>query len=184
MSVTLSQNLSQKEMIQLWQVAHDAICGLFSEKAVSPPQLDVYPEKLTRPGACFVTLEVNGQLHGCLGTLVAHSPLVLDVYDKARASATQDRRFLPLIDTQLDALSIEVSVLSEPEPLEMDTESALLASDQMHQGVFLPQVWESLPKPEDFLRHLKLKAGWHENYWSSEIEVKVFTVTSIKRDYQ
>ncbi|MDW6004541.1 AmmeMemoRadiSam system protein A [Vibrio mangrovi] len=192
MAALLSQNPNPDEMAQLWQIARDAICGLFTDAETSPPQLDQYPARLTRPGACFVTLEVNGQLQGCLGSLVAHTPLVLDVYQKARASACEDQRFAPLTSSQLDALSIEVSVLSEPELLEVRSEEALLAylaehrvgvilSDQMHRGVFLPQVWESLPEPADFVSHLKRKAGWRSDDWPPGIEVRVFTVTSIRR---
>ncbi|MEI8633123.1 AMMECR1 domain-containing protein [Vibrio sp. PP-XX7] len=73
----------------------------------------------------------------------------------------EDRRFSPLTEAQLEALSIEVSVLSQPERLDVDAESALVAflsehkvgvivSEHTHRALFLPQVWESLPDPQDF----------------------------------
>ncbi|WP_299014323.1 AmmeMemoRadiSam system protein A [uncultured Photobacterium sp.] len=194
MSVTSSQNLNKGELTQLLDIAREAIRGHFSDELSHPPQLDLYGKKLIRPGACFVTLTVDGQLQGCLGSTTAHSPLVLDVHNKARASAYQDRRFMPLTEEQLDHLMIEVSVLSEPETLEIRSEQDLLnylesnkvgviLSDNYSQALFLPQVWEQLPKPKDFIRHLKIKAGWNAVYWSPSMEVQTFTVTSINGKY-
>ncbi|MEI8633185.1 AMMECR1 domain-containing protein [Vibrio sp. PP-XX7] len=68
-------------------VVQAAIGGLFTDEVSLPPQLALFPRTLTQPGACFVTLEVGGQLQGCLGSVSAQSPLILDVYHKARASA-------------------------------------------------------------------------------------------------
>ncbi|MCW8331192.1 AmmeMemoRadiSam system protein A [Photobacterium sp. SDRW27] len=194
MSVTSFQNLNKGELTQLLDIAREAIRGHFSNDLPQPPQLDLYGKKLLRPGASFVTLEVNGQLQGCLGSTSANAPLVLDVHNKARASAYQDRRFMPLTEDQLDHLTIEVSVLSEPEPLLVGSEQELIdyltenkvgviLSDHHNQALFLPQVWEQLKAPKDFIRHLKLKAGWNAVYWSESMEVKTFTVTSIKGKY-
>lgn len=194
MSVTSFQNLNKGELTQLLDIARDAIRGHFSEEGPRPPQQDLYGKKLQQPGACFVTLEVNGQLQGCLGSVIARSPLILEVHNKARASAYQDRRFMPLTEDQLDDLSIEVSVLSDPKRLDVSSEQELLdylannkvgviLSDNYMQALFLPQVWEQLPEPGDFIRHLKIKAGWNATYWSPSMEVKTFTVTSIKGKY-
>lgn len=101
---------------------------------------------------------------------------------------------MPLTEEQLDRLMIEVSVLSEPQALEVESEQALIdylenhrdgviLSDHHLQALFLPQVWQQLPTPEVFLRHLKQKAGWPANYWSDTLTVKTFTVTSIKGRY-
>ncbi|MEJ2763071.1 AmmeMemoRadiSam system protein A [Photobacterium sp. MCCC 1A19761] len=194
MSVTSSQKLNKGELTQLLDVARESIRGHFSDELPHPPQLDLYGYKLLRPGACFVTLEVDGVLQGCLGTMTANEPLVLEVHNKARDSAYQDRRFMPLTEDQLDKLMIEISVLSEPQVLAVDSEQALIdylkqhrvgvvLSDHHAQALFLPQVWQQLPAPELFLRHLKLKAGWPANYWSDTLTVKTFTVTSIKGRY-
>ena len=194
MSVTSYQNLNKGELTQLLDIAREAIRGHFSEELPRPPQLDLYGKKLLQPGACFVTLEVDGQLQGCLGSVSANSPLVLEVHNKARASAYQDHRFMPLTEEQLDQLMIEISVLSEPEVLAVDSEQALIEylennkvgvvlSDNHSQALFLPQVWEQLKSPKEFIRHLKSKAGWNAVYWSPSMEVKTFTVTSIKGKY-
>ncbi|KHT60218.1 ACR protein [Photobacterium gaetbulicola] len=194
MSAISFQNLNKGELTQLLDVARDAIRGHFADDLPQPPQLDLYSKKLLQPGACFVTLTVNGQLQGCLGSTVAHSPLVMEVHNKARASAYQDRRFMPLVEDQLDNLVVEVSVLSQPEDLAVDSEQALLdyldnnkvgviLSDNHRQALFLPQVWEQLPAPRDFIRQLKLKAGWNSVYWSPSMKVQVFKVNSISGKY-
>jgi len=137
---------------------------------------------------------VNGQLQGCLGSTVAYSPLVLEVHNKARASAYEDRRFMPLTEDQLDDLTIEISVLSEPQTVDIESEEALIEflsshkvgvilSNANEQALFLPQVWKQLPKPQQFVRQLKLKAGWNAAYWSPNITVKTFTVSSLKGKY-
>ncbi|MDO6704975.1 AmmeMemoRadiSam system protein A [Photobacterium sp. 1_MG-2023] len=186
--------LNKGEMTQLLDIAREAISGHFSEDLPRPPQLDLYNRKLLANGACFVTLEVNGELQGCLGTVTANEPLVIEVHNKARDSAYQDRRFMPLTEDQLDSLTIEISVLSEPKLLQVDSEEALLTYLEAHQvgliltehhaqAVFLPQVWAKLPKPANFLKALKQKAGWPMNHWSPNIRVKTFTTTQIKGKY-
>lgn len=194
MSATSFQHLNKGELTQLLDIARDAIRGHFSDELILPPRLDLYGKKLLQPGASFVTLKVNGKLQGCLGTTLAHSPLVLDVHNKARASAYQDRRFMPLCEEQLDQLTIEVSVLSQPEVLSVDSEQALIAhltnnkvgvilSDNHAQALFLPQVWEQIRQPAEFVRQLKIKAGWQGNYWSPTMTVKTFIVDSITGKY-
>ena len=49
-----------------------------------------------------------------------------------------------------------------------------------HRGTFLPSVWESLPDPEQFLAHLKLKAGLPGNYWDEHIRVSRFTTEAFE----
>ncbi|MDX1300988.1 AmmeMemoRadiSam system protein A [Photobacterium sp.] len=194
MSVISYQKLSKGELTQLLDIAREAIRGHLSNGEINAPQLDLYSKKLLKPAACFVTLEVNGELQGCLGTIAAHSPLVLEVHNKARASAYQDRRFMPLTKDQLDKLTIEVSVLSDPERLMVNSEQELLdyladhkvgviLTQNHKQALFLPQVWEKLPEPKDFIRQLKVKAGLKATYWSPDMVVSTFTVSSIKGKY-
>ena len=101
---------------------------------------------------------------------------------------------MPLTEDQLAQLTVEVSVLSKPEVLAVGSEQELIdflannkvgviLSDHHNQALFLPQVWEQLKSPRDFIRHLKSKAGWNAAYWSPSMEVKTFTVTSIKGKY-
>lgn len=143
---------------------------------------------LAEPGATFVTLVAGDALRGCIGTLLAHRPLAEDVWANARGAAFHDPRFPPLAAHELAATEIEVSLLSRIEPLEVADERQALAT--LRPGVdgvllelggqratFLPQVWESLPEPADFLRHLKHKAGLPPGLWDPQLHLSRYTVT-------
>jgi AmmeMemoRadiSam system protein A len=149
-----------------------------------------YPPALQVPRASFVTLKVEEQLRGCIGSLEARHPLVVDVVRNAYAAAFRDPRFPALTWPEFERLGIHLSLLNPAEPLPCCGEADLLArlrpgldglilEEGVHRGTFLPSVWESLPDPRDFLRHLKLKAGLPAGYWSDRIRVQRYTVESI-----
>jgi len=144
---------------------------------------------LLEPGACFVTLHTEGNLRGCIGTLLARRPLLEDLQENSRAAAFRDPRFPPLRTQELADLSIEVSLLSDLEPLEFGSEEdlirqlrpqvdGLLLEHGFHRGTFLPAVWRSLPDPRLFLRKLKAKAGLPEDFWSPQLSVRRYTTRS------
>jgi len=149
-----------------------------------------YPEPLRVPRATFVTLHVNGQLHGCIGTLVARKSLVEDVVRNAWCAAFHDTRFPALTRPEFERLEIHISLLGTPEELACSSETTLLAQlrpgidglileDGDHCGTFLPSVWEQIPAPRDFLRQLKIKAGLPQDYWSDHIRIQRYTVETI-----
>ena len=142
---------------------------------------------LADPGATFVTLKVDGELRGCVGSLQPRRPLGEDVRANAQAAAFDDPRFPPLARAEFDALEVEVSVLSASAPIVVASERELHA--QLRPGIdgvtlqwggrratFLPQVWESLPDPREFLSHLKRKAGLPLDFWSDELAISRYTV--------
>ncbi len=144
-------------------------------------------EFLDRPGATFVTLRQKGELRGCIGSLFAERSLRDDVQANASAAAQRDPRFAPLTQSDLDSLSIEVSLLSAPQPLVFDDEDELVrqlaaARDgvifeyRSRRSTFLPQVWEQIDDAREFLRQLKLKAGLAADFWSPEIRVSRYSV--------
>ncbi|MDR2454175.1 MAG: AmmeMemoRadiSam system protein A, partial [Bifidobacteriaceae bacterium] len=146
---------------------------------------------LERPGASFVTLTQRGQLRGCIGSLEAHRPLGEDVRRNAVAAACQDPRFEPLPAAELARTRIEVSVLSAPQPIEFADRPDLLRQlrpgvDGLileapgHRGTFLPQVWEQLPRPEQFWAHLVRKAYLPAGYWSDQLRVSRYCVTAFE----
>ncbi|MDR1798923.1 MAG: AmmeMemoRadiSam system protein A [Bifidobacteriaceae bacterium] len=148
---------------------------------------------MTAPGAAFVTLTLGGDLRGCIGSLLAHRPLVEDVASNAVAAAFRDPRFPALSPAEYEPLHIEVSVLSQPAPLAFTSQADALA--KLRPGVdgvifeagwarstFLPQVWEELPQPEVFMAHLKRKAGLPANYWGPDVELSLYTVTAFHED--
>ena len=146
---------------------------------------------LAEPGATFVTLKLDGELRGCIGSLEPRRCLADDVAHNARAAAYRDPRFPPVDRDERRRLDIEVSVLSAPEPLEAATESEALA--QLRPGIdgvvlefgdlrstFLPQVWESLPDPKEFLGELKRKAGLPPRFWDPRIRLSRYTVEKFR----
>jgi len=139
-----------------------------------------YDAALTQPGACFVTLTIDHELRGCIGSLEAQRPLIVDVCENAFASAFRDPRFPPLRSNELDNVHIEISVLTPLQEITFKSQedlmnqiepfkNGLLLEDGYHRGTFLPLVWEQLPDKQDFLAHLKRKAGLPTNYWSDTL---------------
>jgi AmmeMemoRadiSam system protein A len=125
---------------------------------------------LQAPAASFVTLHLDETLRGCIGTIEARLPLAQDVARNAFLAAFHDSRFDPLEAHEFAGLDIEISVLGSPEPIAFVAEAELLRQlaagrDGLiierdgRRAVFLPQVWDMLPEPADFLRNLKAKAG-------------------------
>ena len=143
---------------------------------------------LREPGACFVTLKQAERLRGCIGSLKAQRPLIDDIKANARSAAFRDPRFPPLSAGELDITSVEVSVLSGLEPLMFTSEADALAQLRpgidglvfeygYHQSTFLPQVWEDLPDPLEFLATLKQKAGLPPDFWDTEVKLSRYTVS-------
>lgn len=144
-------------------------------------------------GACFVTLEKNGKLRGCIGSIIAHRPLILDLVKNAQSAAFSDPRFEPLGKNEFDDLSIDVSLLSAPEKMEFKDEADLLEQikpfvdgiiikDKGYQAVYLPSVWEQLPDKSLFLDSLKIKAGMPPKHFSNTFEAYRFTTEYIKSE--
>ncbi len=142
---------------------------------------------LQEPGAVFVTLHKQGELRGCIGSLTPQRPLREDVEKNARSAAFLDPRFRPLSLREFDEVDLEVSLLSAAEPIRFTDEADLLRQlrpgvDGLilehgpHRGTFLPQVWESLPDPRDFLAHLKRKAGLPADVRTEDLRISRYTV--------
>jgi len=142
---------------------------------------------LAEPAATFVTLRTGKDLRGCIGSLDPRRPLGLDVASNARAAAFSDPRFAPLAASEFVAIRIEVSVLSPRTPIEAEDESD--AAARLRPGVdgvylefegraatFLPQVWESLPDPVEFLAALRDKAQLPRRSWDRAIRLTRYTV--------
>ncbi|MCW8889786.1 MAG: AmmeMemoRadiSam system protein A [Sedimenticola sp.] len=160
-------------------------------KAHHPLQVVIsdYSEKLQQPRAAFVTLNIHDRLRGCIGHLEAIQPLVKDIADNAYAAAFQDPRFPPVTANELPLITIHLSVLTAAKPLTFGSEEELLnllqpgtdgliLEEGHHRGTFLPSVWEQLPEPKEFLRHLKNKAGLAGDYWSDSLRLSRYTTES------
>ena len=145
-------------------------------------KLSGLPAWLGEPGAVFVTLHAEGALRGCIGSLAAHRPLLEDLLANAGSAAFGDPRFPPLARPELAGLDIEVSRLGPLEPLAASSEEAarsalrprldgVVLEHRGRRGTFLPQVWDQLPDPAEFLRHLKRKAGLPADFWAADVHL-------------
>ena len=137
---------------------------------------------LHEAGACFVTLTQEGELRGCIGTIDPHRSLGEDVRANARAAALRDPRFAPLTAQELDQTRIEVSVLTPREELAFTSQADALrqlrpGTDGIvlefgaHRGTFLPQVWDQLPTPDQFMAALLRKAGLPQGFWAPGVRL-------------
>jgi AmmeMemoRadiSam system protein A len=176
----------------LLQIAKSSILGKFDEKYLPDKEkvLRQYPF-LLKSGATFVTLKYDGNLRGCIGSIIAHTSLYEDILHNAYSAAFGDSRFSPLTREELSLLTLEVSVLSEPKILEYEDYDDLLKKVEpnldglilkhaSYQGTFLPQVWEQLPTVDEFLRHLSMKAGANESIYEHHPSIYRYRVEHIR----
>jgi len=180
--------LTPEEKRELLKLAREALEMGVRGHRMTPLDLDSLPPTLREPGASFVTLTKNGQLRGCIGTLEARLPLAEDVREHAVAAGLDDYRFPPVSPRELDEIEIEISCLTMPQPLEYTTPEELLHAlrpgidgvvlrDRFRRATFLPQVWEQLPEPENFLGHLCQKMGASRDYWRcNPLRVEIYQV--------
>jgi AmmeMemoRadiSam system protein A len=169
--------LNEEEKKFLLDLARRSIRHYLEKRTI----LDIQPsevssEKLLGEMACFVTIHKGKELRGCIGSLEAHRSLLMDVIHNAVACAFADPRFYPLSKDELKDITISISVLSKPEPFSVDSpedllkklipkKHGLIMKQGLNRATFLPAVWEQLPKKEEFLSHLSMKAGLEEDGW-------------------
>lgn len=151
----------------------------------------VSDELLLEPGASFVTLTQEGQLRGCIGSLMATRALAEDVWHNAQSAAWRDPRFDPLLESDVGRTRIEVSVLTAPETLHFNNTDDLIRQVRphidgivleqgRHRATFLPQVWEQLPRPAEFFSHLLRKAGLSESTPLTDVSVQRYEVIKME----
>lgn len=185
--------LLPEERVFLLHLARQAITAAVKHQPL--PEVNTYAlsPHLREPGASFVTLHTREeQLRGCIGTLEAYQPLAEDVREHAVAAALKDHRFPPVSAKELDQIVIEISRLTAPSPLSYDTPQDLLRrlrpgvdgvilKDVFRRATFLPQVWEQIPTPSDFLNQLCLKMGAPYDLWRrKKLEVLTYQVEEFK----
>lgn len=180
----------------LLALARNAIAAQLDAELAAPQDdhaLEATYPWLTQDGAAFVTLHVPGpdgrpRLRGCIGTIEAYRSLRADVQGNARAAAFRDPRFAPVSRDEYADLDIEVSVLSEREPLPYPDRAELVRQLRPgvdgvvleyagRRGTYLPQVWEQIPDPSDFLASLVTKAHLPPGFWRDDIAIWRYTVT-------
>ena len=164
----------------LLRLARETIASSLARRQLARPPLDCLSPVLQAHGAAFVTLNLRGQLRGCIGCLEAIEPLYETIINNARNAAFHDPRFFPVTAAELEAIEIEISVLTPPRDISALDEFVLgrhgiILDKDGASAVFLPQVpgeqgWDK----ETTLRHLALKAGLASDGWRRGASFAVF----------
>lgn len=187
-----SDRLTEAEGKVLLGVARTTIDAALFEKEDPVERETDLPAVFRERRGTFVTLTMDGNLRGCIGHIIPQESVVNGVRVNAINAAFRDPRFSPLSKEEWPRVKIEVSILTDPKPLEYLDAEDLLSKIRPHldgliikqgyrQATFLPQVWEQLPKKEEFLAHLCLKAGLSADEWKKgELEVSTYQVQAFK----
>ena len=175
----MEDELTFEEQQTLLRMARDAMeRGVKGEKVTPLDQSTLSPH-LREEGASSVTLTIKGRLRGCIGGLEARQSLAEDVRQHAVAAALEYPRFPPVSERELSGIQIEISRLTRPQLLDYRDANDLLSQIRphldgvilrdgiYHRGTFLPQVWEKIPDPAEFLNNLCHKIGVSKNLWRS-----------------
>ena len=146
---------------------------------------------LAQNSATFVTLTLNGQLRGCIGSLQSYRTLLDDLTSNAYAAAFEDPRFYELTRDEFKKVKIEISILSTPveviytdikdlkSKIKPNIHGVILQKDG-RRSTFLPQVWEQLPTFEEFFSHLCYKGNFEENCLEFHPQIFTYAVKKIK----
>ena len=188
----MEPSLSPEELDALFALAGIGVrAGLAGHPA---PGVDAatLASALREPAGVFVTLEVAGELNGCIGSVVPEAPLGAAVPRLAWAAAFDDPRLPPLTAAEYPSLEIKLSLMSPLEPVPAETEAELVA--HVRPGVdgllirsgaanatFLPAVWQKVPDALSFLRHLQTKAGLRPDQWPRGMQAWRYTTTEYRR---
>lgn len=171
----------------LLRLAKEAIQSGFDSHSIDKEHYLLIDPKLQEAGASFVTLTLHGHLRGCIGSLIAHRPLIDDIISNARSAAFRDPRFSPLSATEFSEVDVEVSLLTPPAVVEYANANDLAQIIRPgidgviirlgnHQATFLPQVWDELNDFNTFFAHLGLKAGIGSDPLSYHPEIYIYQV--------
>ncbi len=176
--------LTAPEKSELLKIARASIENHLTDTQTVPTVIYEYPA-LNVPAAAFVTLSLDGELRGCIGSLEARKPLAACVAEMAEQSAFDDPRFEPLTEDEFRKIEVEISVLS---PLVKATADDIVPGKHgvvvrlgRRSGTYLPQVWEAFKGKEEFLSSLCAeKAGLSVDAWKKPgVELYLYTATVI-----
>jgi hypothetical protein len=189
----VSDVYSPEQRRLLLDTASRSIQHGFAHRQPWQVNLQEYPTLLQEIRNTFVTLYLHGEFQGCIGSLRPHAALAQDVARNAFSAAYEDHRGPALAEHNILSLKIQISVLHPPEAIAFDSEENLIAKvrpgtdgliveENGRTGTLLPSVWEHLPDPGDFVRHVKLKAGLPSSYWSTSIRYLRYTTEAFSNE--
>ena len=184
----MEEKLTLEEQQTLLRLARQALEYGVRGEPLPPLDKSTLTPLLCEDGASFVTLTEGGQLRGCIGALEPYQSLAEDVREHAVAAALEDPRFPPVEERELNRIEIEVSRLTRPVPLQYKDANDLLSKlrphvdgvvlrDAFRRSTFLPQVWEKIPHPAEFLCNLCFKMGADPDLWRKKhLDVLIYQV--------
>ncbi len=183
----MSAYYTPEEQAILLRIAREALEAATRGEKPALPDLQKLPEALREPRACFVTLHTStGALRGCTGVLTARQPLAHEVSYTTIQTAFYDPRFPPVQAREVPGLVIEISVLTPPEELTFQTpeeiprllhplEDGVILVVGNRRATFLPQVWERVSDPVEFLDMLCQKMGLLPGCWRQpDVQVYIY----------
>jgi MEMO1 family protein len=182
------QSLNEEQGQILVKLARQTIEERLDKRSIKVDPDSMRDSVFKEKRGTFVTLTINKQLRGCIGNLDSTNSIVDGIERNAINAAFRDPRFPALKADELDRVDIEVSILTEPQPLEYRDSKDLLSKLRVNvdgvilrkgsaSATFLPQVWEQLPQPEKFLSHLCTKAGLPADTWKKgKLEILTYQV--------
>ena len=139
------KQLEGSDRRQLLAIARRAIEAAVCRGAHVDQVAGPFSAALAEPAAAFVTIHEHGELRGCIGLMRFEAPLWLNVREAAAAAALDDPRFLPVAESELPALDLEISVLDPP--VELPDPSGFVAGRHgivvergSRRALLLPQV--------------------------------------------
>lgn len=181
--------LTREQGRRLVRLARATIAALVSGEPAEEMDQDAWSDPVFQEKrGVFVTLKKEGELRGCIGSLIGSEPILAAIRHQAENAALHDSRFNPVRAWELPDIEVEISILSEPHPLAFSDPldlvrklrpqvDGVILGRGRYQATFLPQVWEQLPLAEDFLGHLAMKAGLPRDGWKdSGITISTYQV--------
>jgi len=184
----MKTGLTKKQKDMLLELARNTIAN---DLALEEPKFkneDFKDKIFQEKRGVFVTLEMYGNLRGCIGNIEPVYPLYEAVRRNAHEAAFDDPRFDPVVEEELESLDIEISVLTDPRPLKYTTPEDLIKKLQpgkegvilgkgFFKATYLPQVWDEIKEPEFFLSSLAMKAGLEPDVWKNQkVDISVYDV--------
>jgi AmmeMemoRadiSam system protein A len=190
----MERTLSATSKNILLTLSREALIEAANRRPLIPVDLGPLSDEIRRVRTSFITLKEGEKLRGCIGSLEAKIALAEDVRQHTYSAAVHDYRFPPIKSHETENISIEISILSQPDRLEFAHPKELLDLLQMrkdgviinyenHRATFLPQVWQRIPSPEQFLNLLCEKANLGSQAWETlDVQVFVYQVEKIEEE--
>jgi uncharacterized protein (TIGR00296 family) len=182
--------ISEEDGKFLLKLARETIEKFVKNEKLEKPYK--YPKALDEKCGVFCTIVKNGNLRGCIGIPYPIMPLIKATLSAAISACSEDPRFRPIREAELDKIKIEISVLTEPKLIEVKkpeeylenikiSEDGLIIEYGPYSGLLLPQVateynWDA----ETFLNHLCMKAGLSEGMWREGVKIYKFQAQIFK----